>query len=151
MIKEKAYEAIRNVVKESIKSLKENKLSNPFYGKELMFFEGCIGPFANRTHLMGYLGAFSGGSKELTSSIDYAILPHSIYEKLLKSEFHETLKLIEDNVCVESKKTDKYKNKIPNTKIIPESIWIEIVEKFSQNDTVKMGQFNKLNKDSLYN
>lgn len=150
MIKEHGFEAIRKVVKESINSLKENKLPNPFYGKELLFFEGCIGPRVNRTQLMGYLGAFSGGNKELTTKIDYAIIPKSVYTNLLKSEFHETLKKIEDCVHVKSKKTNNYRNTIPDTKIIPEDMWIEIVGNFSQNDSVKMNQYTQLNVDSLH-
>lgn len=139
-MKRKILEKLLDKVKYDIEKLEKVKLTNPFYGKEIYFFNGCVKPIVDRNQLMGYIGAFSGNNKKLISKINYGVLNENSWLNLQDLRSDENLEKLSALIGLPEGK----RNKIPNTYIIPESILFYRVYEFIKNDQVKLNQFNRV-------
>lgn len=136
----KLLEKLLERLKEHIGKFQMKELKNPFYGKEVYFFEGCVGPILERNQLLGYIGAFSGNNNKLNSKIDYAVLNDSSWKRLNELKSDHNLESLVELLGIR----DEKRNEIPNTLIIPESKCYTKVYSFIKIDPVKLKQFKKV-------
>ncbi len=141
---EKTRGIINRILKDE-EALSSKKILNPFYGKELYFFEDCIGPRLDRNQLFGYIGAFSGNNYKLKSTIDFCIYPDSSFEKLISGKLDANSIALSDLIFYRKKSGSKITDKIRATLIIREEKIYTRVYSFIKNDPVKVSQYNKLN------
>lgn len=136
---------VQKRIESDMNKLEENSLANPFYGKEIFFFDGCVEPILERNQLMGYLGAFSGNNKELTSVINYAVFPDNSWLNIESCELDGNIDLLSDFIGIKQTIESSKRDRIPNTRIIPERYFFQRVLSFIKTDEVKMNQFRKVN------
>lgn len=135
-----------DLMNEHFSTVADSSIWNPFYDKNILFFEGCAKPNVARNQLLGYLGAFSNSSAKLNSEIDICVMPFASYEVLENGNSDEVIKTINNKLSSYNKKSENYTNKIPNTLILSEKRFFKYIsDNLLKNDQVKIDQFNRIN------
>lgn len=142
---EKENQLSIQLISDHFKKIHDSPLPNPIYGKTIFFCEGCVKPIIERNQLLGYLGAFSGTSYKLNSEIDIVVIPMSSFNNLKNGNSDTVLDLINEKLKYFDEEKNRYSNKIPNARIVPEHKFFQFIkDKLLKSDQVKIDQFERI-------
>tara|TARA_R110002050_G_C8899055_1_gene509995 strand:- start:982 stop:1341 length:360 start_codon:yes stop_codon:yes gene_type:complete len=91
-----------------------------------------------------------GNNKELSSKINFAILPTNSWRNLRHQNMDRNLELLVEKLGINEDGKFKNRNYLPNTIILPEPIFFKKVHTFILGDSVKLNQFNKVNFNNTF-